>query len=190
MGRTKQLLPLGDRPVIAHAAEAIAGSGIRNIVVVTGRDHKLVREALSHLPVKFAYNSDPDSDMTASIIIGMKEVAPEASAVLIALADHPLVSAKTIAHLLQMYEQDPDRIIIPVYKGRRGHPSLFPMDMLQGLGAGGSLRDIIAGNRPKTILAEVTDEGVVLDMDTEEDYRRILTHYSGPLNAFSPPGSP
>jgi len=190
MGQTKQLLPLGNRPVIAHSTEAIAGSGIRDIVVVTGRDHEPVRLALSHLPVKFAYNSDPDSDMTASIIIGMREVTPEASAVLIALADHPLVSAETIVLLIKMHEKDPDRIIIPAYKGRRGHPSLFPIEMLQGIGAGGSLRNIIAAHPDKTIFAEVSDEGAVLDMDTEEDYRRILMRYNNSTGLFSPPGSP
>ena len=178
MGRTKQLLPLGDRPVIAHAAGSISEAGIRDIVVVTGRGQDAVRACLTQLPVKFASNDDPASDMAESIRIGLREIDAASSGVLVCLADHPLVSPETIGIIIHVHEADPARIIIPVHKGKRGHPSLFPSALLQEMFiTAGSLRDVITRHPDKIVLLDVPDEGVVLDMDTEEDYQRLTSRY-------------
>jgi molybdenum cofactor cytidylyltransferase len=178
MGRTKQLLPLGDRPVIAHAAGSIAAAGIRDIVVVTGRGQDAVRACLTHLPVRFAFNDDPESDMAESIRIGLREMAAASGGVLVCLADHPLVSPGTIGIIIHAHESDPDRIIIPVHKGKRGHPSLFPAVLMQEMFvATGPLRDVITRQSDQLLFLDVPDEGVVLDMDTEEDYRRVASRY-------------
>ncbi|MGC2062362.1 MAG: nucleotidyltransferase family protein [Thermodesulfovibrionales bacterium] len=177
MGQTKQLLPLGDRPVIAHAAGSIAEAGVQDIVVVIGKDHDAVRASLAHLPVRFASNDDPESDMAESIRVGLRELDPASSGVLVCLADHPLVSPETIAGILREHENSPDKIIIPVHNGRKGHPSLFPATLIQEIVPAGSLRDIITSHPAWIFLLDVSDEGVVLDMDTEEDYRRLVTRF-------------
>jgi molybdenum cofactor cytidylyltransferase len=177
MGRTKQLLPLGDRPAIVHAAGSVLEAGVADLVVVTGRGHEAVRLSLAQLPVRFSSNDDSESDMAESVRAGLREIDAASSGVLVCLADHPLISPGTISGILREHERSPDKIIIPVYNGKKGHPSLFPAALIQGIASAGSLRDIISGNPGLVLFFDVPDEGVLLDMDTEEDYRRLARRF-------------
>jgi CO/xanthine dehydrogenase Mo-binding subunit len=64
--------------------------------------------------------------------------------------------------------------VIPAWRGTKGHPTLFPRPVLEDLGTLATLRDVIGRHSAKIALFDVDDEGVVLDMDTPGDYRRIL----------------
>jgi CTP:molybdopterin cytidylyltransferase MocA len=94
--------------------------------------------------------------------------------VLICLVDHPLVSVQTIKTLVQEHNSDAGSIIIPLYKGKRGHPTLFPGKAIEGVFSGKTLRDVIAGHGGIVRTVEVDDEGIVLDMDTPQEYDEIL----------------
>jgi CTP:molybdopterin cytidylyltransferase MocA len=84
------------------------------------------------------------------------------------------VSAGTLKSIVQCYLENPDKIIIPLYKGKRGHPSLFPKPVIDEVFEGLTLRDIINRDSSRIRILSVDDEGVILDMDTKEDYERIL----------------
>jgi molybdenum cofactor cytidylyltransferase len=87
------------------------------------------------------------------------------------------VSPETMKTLVREHAAFPGSIIIPVYLRRRGHPSLFPLPALREIFFGGNLRDIVRQDPARVRLVDVPDEGVVLDLDTPEDYRAILQHY-------------
>lgn len=125
--------------------------------------------------VRTVINDLPGSDMAASVKKGLAAVRGDASGVLVFPADHPLVSAETVRQLIAAHRACPDAIAIPLNRGRRGHPSLFPTDCLrEGLREGRTLRDLVREEGDAVALVEVDDEGIVLDVDTMEDYRRIL----------------
>ncbi len=172
MGRTKQLLPLGDKPVIRRCVDALLAAGIPDIVVVTGRDNGIAG-ALRGLPVTVAVNGAQESDMAESVRVGLKLCDPHSSGVLICLSDHPLVLASTMAALVREHKRAPGRIIIPSCGGRRGHPTLFPLPCVREIFLGGTLRDIVQKDAQRVMLLDTCDEGVVLDMDTPEDYERM-----------------
>ena len=115
--------------------------------------------------------------MAESIRVGLKQLRHYPSSVLVCLSDHPLVSADTIRFILREHRAFPDAIIIPEYDGRRGHPSLFPRSVLDEIFSGITLRDIVRKDPARVRLAPVGDEGVVLDMDTRQDYAMILKRY-------------
>ncbi len=178
MGRSKQLLPLGNRPVIRHCLDNIIAAGVRDIVVVLGAGSDDVRAAISGMPVRTAVNNDTRSDMAGSVRLGLKEVGPASTGVLICLVDHPLVSEHTIKTLIQEHRSDTGRIIIPLYKGRRGHPTLFPRKAIESVFSGKTLRDVITGHAGSIRTVAVDDEGIVMDLDTPEDYERIKGRFS------------
>ncbi len=173
MGRTKQLLPLGDKPAIRHCVDALLAAGVADIVVVTSREKDGIADALRGLPVTMMVNDAQGSEMAESARVGLKSCSSYSSGVLICLSDHPLVAASTMEALIQEHKRSPDKIIIPCSGGRRGHPSLFPLPVAQELFLGGTLRDIIHKNEQRVMLMDTNDEGVVLDMDTPEDYKRM-----------------
>ncbi|KAF0218888.1 MAG: hypothetical protein FD174_2671 [Geobacteraceae bacterium] len=175
MGRCKQLLPLGDRPVIDRCIETVASAGIADIVVVTGGPHgDGIADAVRHLHVKIARNEAPGSDMAASVRIGLAAVSSKADAVLVFIPDHPLVSTATCKAILERHLMESDAIIVPTFQGRRGHPPLFPRALLEELAYLPTLRHIMQKHGGIVALLETADQGTVQDMDTMEDYRKVM----------------
>ncbi len=174
MGRSKQLLPLEGRPIIEHCLDAITQAGICDVVVVLGRNSGQLSKALGRQPVKIAFNSKPDSEMADSVRVGLSAVADLSSGVLVSLSDHPLVSAETFRTLMKLHAAAPVNILIPCYGGRKGHPALFPRSVIDEIFSGLTLRDIIAKDPCRIQLVEVADEGVIIDIDTMEDYERVV----------------
>jgi len=173
MGRSKQLLLLGNKPVIKHCLDAILASGIRDIVVVIGSRNGEIEETLRGAPVAIAVNETVNSEMAESMRIGLRALNHAPTGVLVCLSDHPLVSPKTIETLSNEHRQDPGKIMIPVYRGRRGHPTLFPTTIINDLFFGITLRDVIRKDPRRVRTIDVNDEGAVLDLDTEDDYRKM-----------------
>jgi molybdenum cofactor cytidylyltransferase len=182
MGTQKQLLLLGDRPIIRRCADTIFASGVQDLVVVVNGKSERVVEALAGLPVKIVRNDADDSQMADSVRIGVRALDNRFSGVLICLSDHPLVDPETFRTVIQAHHRGPERIIIPCHKGRRGHPALFSRTILNEVLSGGTLRDIIGKDEARVQVIEVDDEGVLMDMDTDEDYQRareMFTRRSG-----------
>jgi len=178
MGQLKQLLPLGGLTVIEHGINAILSGGVRDVVVVIGSDGDDISAAIAHLPVTIAINPDSSSDMATSVRVGLNALKDRASAVLVCPADHPLVLPDTVRALIARHQEEPGTIIIPSYDSRRGHPTLFPREIIQEIFESSSLRDII--NRHEALIGylAVEDRGVLLDMDTPEQYALILQEYA------------
>lgn len=178
MGRTKQLLVLGDKPVVRRCLDTLLDAGVRDIVVVIGLQGGDITETLRGAPVNILVNDIPNSDMAESMRIGLRGLSHKPTGVLVCLSDHPLVSTKTVSVLCNEHRVDQEKIIVPVYNGRRGHPTLFPATIIQELFSGMTLRDIIRSDPQRVRSVDVDDEGVVLDMDTEEDYRNMAEKIS------------
>lgn len=172
MGRPKQLLPLPDRPALRRCVESVIAGGAPEVITVIAGDSGTGR-VLDGLPVRIVCNRERDSDMAGSVRIALRGVRESVSGVLVCLADHPLISPDTVRLLLEEHAARPDRIIIPVYRERRGHPTLFPRAVISEIRSLPTLRDLIRRFEDRVLLRDVRDEGVILDMDTPGDYERL-----------------
>lgn len=148
------------------------------MAVVVGPQGAAVSAAIEHMPVAVAINPDSSSDMAASVRVGLNALKDRNSPVLVCPADHPLILPETIKALLFRHQEDPASIIIPSHDRRRGHPTLFPREIIQEIFARSSLREIVGCNEAFIEYLNVQDRGVVLDMDTPEDYALILQEYA------------
>lgn len=175
MGCCKQLLPLEGRPAIIRGVESLLAAGLSDVIVVVNPEGNEVTATVSHLPVTVAINETPDSDMAGSVRVGLAKVAATASGVLVALADTPLVRSDTCRQLGAQHRLHPDAILIPVYQGRKGHPTLFPRSILATIEWHPNLREVIQVHEEQVRLLEVNDPWVIADMDTPEDYRRLVS---------------
>ena len=174
MGTCKQLLQLEGKTVLARCLETLLHGGISEvIVVVSPSGDEVMREAASY-PVRVVRNAEPDGDMAASICTGRDTLSHSASGVVIALCDYPLVRAETIARLAEEHRLAPESIIIPCHDGQ-GHPPLLPRRLLDELETPLTLRDLLRDNKELIHHLELPDDGVLIDMDTPEDYRRIAS---------------
>ncbi|MBW2364015.1 MAG: nucleotidyltransferase family protein [Deltaproteobacteria bacterium] len=186
MGRPKQHLLLKGKTVLQHSIEACVKAGLEDVIVVAGEVGKKELRLDNFLQAKFVFNKMPKSEMADSVRIGLQAIHNSSSGVLICLVDHPLVKVETFRLLTKYHEEESDKILIPVYNGIRGHPTLFPKtivgEMFNPLANTDFnndrrmpiLRDLIAKNKKRVCLLEVDDEGVIIDMNTKQDYKRII----------------
>jgi CTP:molybdopterin cytidylyltransferase MocA len=151
--------------------DVILQAGLRDVVVVTGANSTAVAEVIRDLPVRIVCNDRPGSEMIDSVRTGLRAALPGTAAVLLCLADHPLVLPATVVRIRDEGASFPDRIIVPVHQGRRGHPTLFPRPLINEVLSGGTLRDVLRVHACALRFVEVDDAGVVLDLDTPEDYQ-------------------
>jgi putative nucleotidyltransferase with HDIG domain len=174
MGRFKPLLPLGDKSAVAWATRAFHDGGITDIGVVTGHASAELEPELRRLGVAVLRNPAYDSGMYSSIRAGIASLAPEVDACFLLPVDIPLIRPTTIAALSAHYNDNGPAVLYPRFAGKRGHPPLIARrlfdEILAGDGAGG-LRALLARHDAAEI--DVADEGILLDMDTPEDYTRL-----------------
>jgi len=175
MGSLKPLLPLWGSPVITHGIAAFREAGVEPTVVL-GNMADEVRQVLVPLRVRCVVNPEFDSGMYSSVVAGIRSLDREVDACFVLPADMPAVRPSTIARLARAYGRTHASVVYPVFRGARGHPPLissrlFPAIVL-GDGEGG-LERVLAAHAQHARELRVRDEGVALDLDTPEDYRRV-----------------
>jgi len=173
MGSCKQLLELGGKTALARCLETLLAGGVRDIVVVVAGNNGLVATEAGRFPVKIAVNSDPQGDMASSVRVGRTVLPTTASAVIVALCDYPLIQPVTVKRLRYAHAEEPDRIVIPCHGDQRGHPLLFPRRVLEELKGDLILRDLVRSDPSRLRCIKVDDPGILADMDTPADYRRL-----------------
>ena len=128
-------------------------------------------------PVKIVLNEQFVEGMGSSIQRGLQEISPRARAVLIGLADQPGISTEVVTMLIAAFGSTEKRIIIPVSSGRRGHPVLFDLSLKAEMLAASKevgLRQVLRAHPEEILEVPVEGEGILLDVDTPEEYRRLL----------------
>lgn len=168
-GAFKPALDVGGKTVLERCIAAMADLCSR-IIVVGGYRIETVQRILARDPkVEIVYNRRYDEGMFTSVQEGMRHVRGER--VFYTPGDYPLISPAVCRSLLQ----EEGEIVIPVCQGRKGHPALISGRMaaaIAGEDSRSNMRAFLQEQGFKTLA--VADEGILLDIDTPEDYRRVL----------------
>jgi molybdenum cofactor cytidylyltransferase len=174
MGRQKLLLELRGKAVVRWSVEVVRPH-VDDLVVVTGADDDRIRTALAGLAVRFAVNPHPQAGQGSSIAVGVAALAPETSAVLVALGDQPHLPQGVIGALLRAYEETGRAIVAPVYRGVQGTPVLFAAETfgeLRALDGDAGARAVVQARRDRVARVPI-DAAMPPDVDTPEDYTRL-----------------
>ncbi|HEY66215.1 MAG TPA: nucleotidyltransferase family protein [Caldilineae bacterium] len=178
MGRPKLLLPLGDELVIQRVVRTVMSSAVDETIVVVGHRRAEMEEALTHFHVRVVYNPDyAQGEMLSSIQAGLRAASLQAAAALIVLGDQPGIPSTVIDRIVATLREHSDRICLPTYGGRRGHPIGLPRRFwpeVLALGWDASLRDVIRNHQANIVEVAVPDEAILMDMDTPEDYEWVI----------------
>jgi molybdenum cofactor cytidylyltransferase len=178
-GPEKLLLPVGGVPLVRRSAGTLLAAGLSPVVVVVGAGAgaEAVGRALSGLPVRLVVNPRASEGMGTSLALGVSVLPPGARAVAIALGDMPRVEPGTLRRLLEGHRETGAGIVVPTWRGRRGHPVVFDLrryrEELRALGGDVGARDVLASHPADVLEVDAGDPGVVADVDTPEDYRAL-----------------
>ena len=171
-GANKLLLPWHKQCVLQVVVERICEVGLGEVIVVTGHQQAEVEEALSSYPVRLVHNPNFAKGMAASIRVGVEAAAGE-QGYLFALGDMPQIAGKTMLTVAEALTST-KAIAVPVCNGRRGHPVAIGSahrDVLLALTGDRGARPVLAKNAANVIEVPVEDEGIFVDVDTQESYR-------------------
>jgi molybdenum cofactor cytidylyltransferase len=177
MGTQKLLLPYAGTTVIRHIVDRVAASSVDRIIVVAGRDADAVRAATGGSRATVVVNETLDGDMLSSVRCGLRALPAECQAAIVVLGDQPSITAELVNQLVDASAASGRGIVVPAYRGRRGHPLLFSMEyrteVLTGYDAVG-LKGLLEAHADDVFELAVADDGVVTDMDVPDDYKAAL----------------
>ena len=174
----KMTLPLGDKTVLEWAIEGMLPF-VERVIVVTGWQAERLRALLAdRTDVIMVHNERFREGMFSSVCAGIAQV--RAGRFFLLPGDQPLVQAGVYTRLLSAE----GAIAVPTYHGKKGHPvlldgSLVPEILAQP--AEKTLRDYVQAKGCTTV--EVGDEGILIDLDTADDYAAIVDRYRGRHNS-------
>ena len=172
MGRPKALLPFRGRTFLENILDAISQSSIRNVIVVAGHHRNEIAGALN-IP-NLIFNRDYEQGMVTSFQAGIRALPVESTGAVLFLVDHPIVDAETIDAIVKHFAAN--RIVIPVFKGRRGHPVLFAAEILEeilALPPAQGANIVVRKDPDRVIEVPVDSPGILVDVDTPEDFEKL-----------------
>ena len=185
MGEPKQLLRLGESTVLGQTIDNVRRSTVREIVLVLGGSAETIRRQLT-LPesLKVVVNPLWQQGMASSLRAGLSAVSHQTEGALILLADQPFVHPETLNRLVEQHRQSRAQIVIPTHRGVRGNPVLLDRSVfaeVMALEGDVGCRAIFANHVQGIVKVEVDDEGILLDIDNQDDYQRLRNVNPNPI---------
>jgi molybdenum cofactor cytidylyltransferase len=180
MGQPKALVPFQGSTFVDHliAATRHARVGITRVVLGAGAEG--IRANLSVEPSWIVVNADWRRGQLSSIQAAIRSLpAGGTEGILVCPVDHPLVSAHLVGELIAAFDSRGKMIVLPKYRGRRGHPVIFGAGLYKELLAAPfavGARQVVWDHAAEVIEVETEEEGVILNLNDPETVRKAIGH--------------
>jgi len=177
MGRPKALLPIQGQKFIERIIRVIGQSKVGRTIVVLGHHADQLRGQIEHLPVEVVINPDYRSGQLSSLQAAIRHISNDdrCDGMLVHLVDHPFIDVALVDALIESFFETKKTIVVPRYKGKRGHPVIFSRELfgeLLNAPLDQGAKAVVNAHRQETLEIEWQDEGITLDIDTPELYRQ------------------
>jgi molybdenum cofactor cytidylyltransferase len=180
MGRQhKLLLPWGGVTLIEYVLQAWMASRVDRIVLVSRPDDHLLHQIVTpYSAVELVVPRQAPGEMKESVGIGLQHLRGdqprEDDRWMIAPADLPTITADLIDRVIAA-SRESSAIVVPQFGSRRGHPVSFPWSLSQQvdqLGANEGINRLLERFPVESLSIDAA--AYPADVDTEDDYRRLL----------------
>ena len=176
-GRPKSLLELGGVPLIRRQLIALSGAGVDEVVVVLGHHAEAIEAAVREFPVTLARNPSPDDGQASSVRIGLQGLTGKLDAVVVALADQPMINAQDITALIGAFKKRGEAsMVVPRVAGEPGNPVIFEAELRDQWLAGdvnGACRRWREAHPERVLWLDTDNQRYRVDIDTPEDLERF-----------------
>lgn len=182
MGTPKLCLPWKETTVLAHLLDLWKEAGAERVLVIHPQDLlSPVAAELDRLKIPATQRTPtaaPERGMMGSVVTAAKIAAtnPGPSHLIIALGDQPHLKMETLRTLLTTCAAAPEKMVRILHHGRPGHPLALPKNLLRDLSITPTptLRDFLAQHKTDAVDLTCDDSGVLVDMDTPDEYVQRL----------------
>jgi molybdenum cofactor cytidylyltransferase len=175
MGFPKMLLTINGRSMLENVINTVAGSNIKNTLVVLGAEKDKLMPLIEKYSVKSCYNGNYSDGMLSSVKYGFRNLPTDFDAVLIFQGDQPFISPDTINKVIEAYRSSGKGIVIPLFDKHRGHPLLLDRKYkgsIEKLVSSEGLRSLSYQFPDDVLEVETNDSGILRDIDTYEEFTR------------------
>ncbi len=173
----KLLLPFGSGTILEQTINNLLNSKLDEIIVVVGCRAREMIQMIANRPVKIIVNPIYGQGVSTSIVKGLSLVDDRAPAIMLVLADQPLIDSETINQIIEAFFSHNKGIVIPTHKGKRGHPVIFSTKYkkeLLGLKGDVGGRQILKKHFDDILEVAVDTQSINIDIDTMNDYRHYV----------------
>jgi CTP:molybdopterin cytidylyltransferase MocA len=179
MGEPKALLKIENTTFLESILTKVSDLCPNLIYVVLGQQFEKIKKSIQSADsYDFIHNKNPELGQLSSLQKALIDLPRSISGFLMILVDHPLVSPQTYFQIYEKAIQNPDVIIIPVYKSHKGHPVYFGSKYINELlraPLGQGARYVVNKNSSDVVELSVEDEGILIDIDTPETYQKFIS---------------
>ncbi len=182
MGSPKALVPFRGISFVQHLVNATrhARIGVRRIVLGAGAEE--IRGQLGVNPEMIVVNADWEQGQLSSIQAGIRSLPDGTAGAILCPVDHPLVSANLISNLIHHFDSNGKSIVLPAFRGRRGHPVIFRANLYNELLSAPpdiGARHVVWAHPQDTDEVPTEEEGVVLNLNDPEALKRAIGSGAG-----------
>lgn len=180
-GVAKPLITLQGVPLIKRQLVALSGAGVDEVVIVTGHAREAVEAQVQTFPVTLAHNPAYREGQQGSVRVGLAALSGAFDAVLVALADQPLIGTDDVTELISAFKKRPaGHVLVPrvTVEGvaRRGNPIVLDATAQAGILASDAnlgCRHFIERNPGLVHVHETANTRFVTDLDTLDDVEQL-----------------
>jgi len=166
-GTNKMAMTIENKTILSRVIETLLAV-CDKIVVVGGHNYNSIKQITDiYNKLQLVKNNDYHHGMFSSVKRGVSEMKKD---FFLIPGDYPAVKKDTYIKL----QKSAGDFIVPVYKGRRGHPVLIKKNLITTLmnePVDSNLKVFRDKCNPEFI--EIDDEGILMDVDTQEDFEKI-----------------
>lgn len=176
-GIAKPLIRLEGVPLVRRLLIALSGAGVDEVVVVTGYARDAVEDQVQSFPVTLAHNAAFSQGRQGSVRVGLAALGGNFDAVIVALADQPLIGANDLIELISAFKKRPTgHVLVPMVNAQRGNPIVLDdVARAQILASAADLgcRHFIERAPELVCVHETTNKRFIADLDTVEDVEQL-----------------
>lgn len=175
MEEEKLLLPVGGIPMVERVIRAARSPLIGECILIYR--HHAVGEIGKRNGIRTAYNPHAEQGQSAAVKLGITCADPATDGFMFFVGDQPCLTQSTVHELIGVFAGKNDRIVVPLYNGRRGNPVIFP-SILRGTllslegDCGG--RMIVERMEDSAVFVPVDEGREGEDIDTRVDYEKMV----------------
>jgi molybdenum cofactor cytidylyltransferase len=178
MGRPKALLPYREGTFLEHLIEVTRHPRIGVTRVVLGAGAEVIRSIAKLDASVVVLNPEWEHGQLSSICAGLRGLEGiELDGMVLCPVDHPLVSARLVGELVERFYEAKKAIVLPTYKGRRGHPVIFSTALFSELLAAPAeqgARAVVWAHAADILEVPTDEEGVVLNLNDPDMLKRAI----------------
>jgi len=178
MKTPKALLKINDRTFLEEIYAKMSPF-VKEVIVVVGADKDEILSKVNIKGAKIVYNENYERGMFSSVKKGLSAIASAVGGFVLNPVDCPLVMEKTYKDILRFHGTRPFCISVPSYKGKRGHPVIFPEALIKEIisapdDAEKGLNYFIKNHEKEVCVLNTNDKGVIININTPEVYESQL----------------